>query len=1536
MRRHGDHSYQESHYQRHNTGRTHRVAMDITLHNGFTIKTFVQGSQEPTWALLDTGAAANIIDLGFLLSIHPQAKNDIVFNSDQSSFKAANGGRIEKLGEIKIPLVIDSQYFKVTCSVVPNLIQEIILGMPFLNEHQATIDFARNRLYIPHSSERLLTTEKTKLPAYTETLLHVKLDGEPINGLNGIAKAGQFLLTKGLMVANGFTKVHKGQVTIKILNATPNDTKLRKGFRVGVLVYEPPVLTDKIVPLPSLQVNQVNTQQIPLNTTQSLKDNNSGHQQHLEQIVRDLAIDISQSNLTKAERNQFQELIAQNQDVFQGLDGKVGKTHLVSHEILLKDPNSPPFRLRPHRINPKLWPQLDQHITDMLDNGIIEPSNSAWSSPVILVAKKDGSYRLVVDFRKINNLIVDDAYNLPLIQDIFDKCGTMKPNYMSSLDMAQGYHQVPINPSSRQYTAFQTPNGALYQYKQLPMGLKTSPSVFERLVELVLRGMQYTSILCYLDDILVVSETFEEHMAHLAELFSRLRKAGLKLKGKKCFFFRQEVSFLGHILTKDGLKCDPFKTRVVKEYPTPHNLKTLRGFLGLCCYYRKFVPHFSEIARPLHNLTRKTVPFQWTPDCQQAMEKLKEALTTAPLLKYPDFSKNFTLFSDASASAFGYILSQDTNGVQFPVAYGGRATNPAESRYSATELEAAAVISGLKHFDMYLRHSKITIVTDHSALKQLFKTRQPTSPRVARWILALAAYDYEVETRPGRQVTHVDALSRRDYPKGHTEQDKEVIRKVYEDPPVIAACSRYLGHSLLNPIKAQSKNAGIGVKNTKNPVTPVLKPKRTQVLQQRLKEDPPSMEAIDETPNTKQELIEKQRADKDLAPIIQYLETGQLPIDPILARRVVANSADYAIIQKVLLHFWVTSGKGPVAQRLHEQIVLPQSMVQPTLETWHDSIYAGHQGFARTYYSIRMKFYWETMAKDINLWAKTCTECLQVKVPPRRHKPPLTPIEVKEPMALVHVDHLGPLKETPKGLKHILVVKDNFSGFVQLYPVKSTKALETATCMLNFVSSFGIPHQIHSDQGTSFTAALIKELFKLLNIKKSCSSPRYPQGNGKVESQMKIITQRLTHYTNLIGDDWADALPLIQYSINSTPGLDTTTFSPFFLMFLREPIFPQNHYVLPHNLHPPTTVEYIDQKLKDVELFYDIANESLNKHRAQMKNQFDKSARDHPLKIGDFVYLYVPDIKPGHNRKFKRPYVGPFLISRLVKAGNAQLRRVADGKLLSALVHVRRLKRALIRNPISTVEDIPVEPPKDWTEEPQEVPDLKEVDYLDEWAQEDPSIVDQQSQEVRIPLTGDEIPPLTQKQPHPQIVGLDKTKIDNLDPHNTKPKPQRQPRKPRPRRNSRLPKNKEVQSAQDQAQSDEEIIDDQKPSTSTAIKEDLPKKPFSRLQKKPQREIGTGRKVNTQQTTVTEGIPVKVKQADNTTAQHYLVKKVLKKRYFKNTSEPYYLLEWETPRGVKKLRPTWEPFSYLAPDLQKLVDSLDIPVLGKPQFLPNQ
>lgn len=459
----------------------------------------------------------------------------------------------------------------------------------------------------------------------------------------------------------------------------------------------------------------------------------------------------SQSELVSDQLSKLNSLVS---DAFQNMGNSLGCTTLVEHEIKTA---SAPIKQRYYPVSPVMQSHINRELDKLLEQDIVERSNSPWSSPILLVRKKDNSYRFCVDYRKLNQCTERDAYPLPYVSATLDRLRDAR--YLSSLDIKSAYFQVPLTEASRPLTAFTVPNRGLFQFRRLPMGLANSPATFQRLIDRVLGADLEPYVFCYLDDIIIVTQTFDKHLEILTEVFKRLKTAGLTVAKEKCFFCRSELKYLGYIVDRNGLRVDPDKISAILNIPVPTCVSEVRRIIGLASWYRRFVPNFSALTAPLCNLLRKNKKFIWDDSCDESFRLLKEHLISAPVLSCPDFSLPFTIQTDASGYGIGAVLSQQQDGAEKVICYLSRSLNRNERNFSTTERECLAVLWAIERLRPYIEGSHFTVVTDHHSLVWLNRLQTP-SGRLARWAIKLQQYDYHIIHRKGKDHIVPDTLSR--------------------------------------------------------------------------------------------------------------------------------------------------------------------------------------------------------------------------------------------------------------------------------------------------------------------------------------------------------------------------------------------------------------------------------------------------------------------------------------------------------------------------------------------------------------------------------------------------------------------------------------------------------------------------------------------------------------------------------------------------------------------------------------------------------
>lgn len=753
---------------------------------------------------------------------------------------------------------------------------------------------------------------------------------------------------------------------------------------------------------------------------------------------------------------------------------------------------------------------------------------------------------------------------------------------------------------ARPKTAFSIGTG-LWQFKTMPFGLCNAPQTFERLMELVLAGLPWSTCMVYLDDIVVHGTSFKQTLERLDLVFDRLQAAGLKLNPKKCELFRNEVSYLGHIISGEGVKTDPVKTQTVQDWPTPQNVQEVRSFLGLCTYYRRFVKDFATVAKPLHELTQKNRRFCWNERCDEAFLTLKKALTTAPILQFPTCRDQFVVDTDASQDGIGGVLSQLVDGKEHVIAYYSRTLRGPERNYCVTRKELLAVVATVKHFHHYLYGRHFVIRSDHASLRWLMNFRQPEG-QLARWMQVLGGYDFVIEHRAGRQHSNADAMSRR-------------------------PCSEDDCHYC----------ARAETKSTDGNSTQSRAAKMTSA----------------ERGNEK--FRDEQLKDDIIGKVLQLKESyGDKPEWADISHHGLQVKAYWAqweslqVISGVLCRKW----ESPRGDSFKLQRVLPASLRSEVMRELHDNVTAGHLGVNKTLERVRERYYWLHYREDVKMHCQSCDKCSSRKGPARKARSKLQKYQVGRPMERWAIDVMGPLPETDSGNKYVLVMMDYFTKWPEVHAIPNQEAVTVANVFVKeVVARFGVPFQLHSDQGRNFEAAVFQQMCTILGVNKTRTTPLHPASDGMVERYNRTLQNQLALYVNDHQTDWDDHLPLLSMAYR-TAIHESTSYSPSRLLFGREIKVPLD---LLHGQPPGDEEEneqkytkYSEQLGEKLHSIHEHAREHLTISGENLKTRYDIRANTHAFKEGDQVWLHNPRRKKGVSPKLTSDWEGPYSVLKKI------------------------------------------------------------------------------------------------------------------------------------------------------------------------------------------------------------------------------------------------------------------------------------------------
>lgn len=1178
----------------------------IFSYNNYCVVNCKVNNDKELSLLVDSGASLCVIKYDWLI------KNQELLGSMQKQTLTIKGvsGTLESEGYIYLRLFFNGAVFDQKFYVFRNLscTAEGILGQDFFNRYNAVINYRDASLTLDNDGKVVVIGIKgiNKYLYSIPPRCEVITDIPTAHSNDCVILANE--ISQGVFIAGVISKPINGLLKVRLLNTTDKMVNLN--------------LSDiEIFSLSQFDVCSFDEQHISSNRVKTLFN------------LLDLP-----SYLNEEEQISIEKICAKYADVFHLPGDKLTTTSLMEHSIKLKNDSSPVY-VKPYRTPVALRSEMSKQIQDMLDNDIIEETTSEWSSPVLLVPKKtdksgERKWRLVIDYRQLNNRVQDDKFPLPNISEILESlAGNI---YFSKLDLSQSYYQLSLDKESRKYTAFTVDK--MYQLKRCPMGLKTSPSVFSRLMTIAMAGLNYKSCLIYLDDCIAIGNSLENHNKNLIKILERFRQVNLKLNPLKCEFLRKEIVYLGHKITSDGIYPDPSKIESIQNYPRPQNADDVKRFVAFANYYRRFIRNFANIAYPLNALSKKNIPFEWSSECESAFHTLKNCLINPPILDYPDFSENntFTLSTDASKIGLGAVLSNSNGKV---VAYASRNLKPAETRYPVIELELLAIVWAIRHFRPYLYGKKFIIKTDHKPLIYLFGMTDPSS-RLTKFRLYLEEYDFNIEYIPGRHNAAADALSRLPLSSSDLKQMKEHVVSVMTR-------AQYR--------KQYQNNMDVPTDLTTQTPTSFRpdQPKVVEILKRP--SDGVELKFCARYIEIKSDNIISYSGNCIFVPqtLTLYVISRSLSTVSVLARELQSFCKELNINELVII-------KKEYYKKIVERLICEMNKLKGTiprlliikdvirvtdrdtkimiLNDFHLLPSSGHAGVNRMLNNIKKYYFWPGMSNDVIEYVKKCKPC-QIQKHTNRH--------VKEPLVVtstattafekVSLDLMGPLEVDNFNYKYILTLQCDLTKYVEAYSLVKKDAESVARSFVNnFILRYGVPREILTDKGTEFMSSVMSEVCNLLNIKKLNSTAYHHETLGALENTHKSLGAFLRIQCDNNKTDWSSWLPFWCFSFNTTVHSETK-YTPYELVFGKLCNLPSNLQGIVEPLYNndeyPLHLKYRLQKAQCD------ARNNLILSKNVRKIDYDKKANHVVYKTGDMVLL-----KNQVGTKLDRIYTGPYTV----------------------------------------------------------------------------------------------------------------------------------------------------------------------------------------------------------------------------------------------------------------------------------------------------
>ena len=967
----------------------------------------------------------------------------------------------------------------------------------------------------------------------------------------------------GLLVYNGVARVRNGRAVVYILNQSGKFVHLKNGTVVsrgeGIVKGDIHAIDAETAVGEIAEMSSIDTAETPVDAPAEFLP-----------LVR--------------------SIIGRNRDVFATKDSELGRTNATKMVIDTQDCS--PIRLRPYKTPLNKRKIIEEAVSEMLDAKVIERSNSPWSFPMVIVKKSDGTNRPCIDYRKLNDITRKNSYPLPSIDFIIGNLG--KAKYFTTLDLKSGFWQVQMDEKSKPKTAFACHKG-LFQFNVMPFGLCNAPAVFQELMSVVLQGCEEFAT-AYIDDILIWSPDAESHRKHIQIVMNRIRQHNLRLKLKKCSFFKSETAYLGFTISDKGVQPDPKKVKVIQALSSPRTVREIRSFIGMAGYYRRFIPKFSHVAEPLIALTKKNARFRWSKECEQSFEILKGHLATLPLLAYPDPNKPYILYTDASDSCIGACLTQPSDDkTEFlpncpnekPLFFLSHKLSDTQSRWSVIEKEAYAIYFALQKLDPYLHGAEFEIRTDHQPLQSLLKS-PINNKKIQLWALSIAGYNAKIRYVKGSLNECADMLSR----INHHEADATDVE-------------------LLNP-DISDKTYEVNMLNSGEFDAPSF-------MTSRIPDEDLKLPDKNDDMFPQADMVTEQSKCTDITRIKSRLAKGTAK--PSETRK-------HIIVQDIV--YYISDPDNSPTLRLY----VPSHLRLAVLKHFHN---LGHYGIDRMFATIKPKYYWPNLFKDIHQYNDACIPCKERNMKQLKAELQSTGLP-PFPFAKIGVDVSGPYPTSLSGNKYIIGFIDLYSGYPEAFPVKEKTSDNVCHLLLEEIfPRYGCPLVLISDNGKENIAKNVQETLAYMGIKHITTAYYHPQSNARIERFHKTLHNILSKRIDNSPDTWDvylnQALAAVRFMVS-----DTAQHSPFFLLFNRDVVLPIDNILRPRRKYMGSDLHEVALQIQH-QTFLQL-HKNVEKARARQAKYANKNATQVQFQVGDPVYL------KNHNPKGKldRKWIGFFRI----------------------------------------------------------------------------------------------------------------------------------------------------------------------------------------------------------------------------------------------------------------------------------------------------
>lgn len=946
---------------------------------------------------------------------------------------------------------------------------------------------------------------------------------------------------------------------------------------------------------------------------------------HFDELQRDEAQDVTSQlrfgdKLTVNQKYQLQQILGKFPDT---ITKKLGRTNLLTYKINVKPGHK--VKCRPYQSSPIKTAELRRHVEKMLKSGIIRESMSDFASPGFCVPKGAKDTRFVVNYRALNQGLTLEATPMPTVESAFQYLSGAK--FFTLLDLNSAYNQIPLEESSKKYTGFVT-NFGHYEFNYLPFGLANGSMALTHLINKIFGDIKLRFLFAFFDDIVIYSQTFQEHQQHLECVLQRLKNAGLTVNPAKMIVGSDQIDFLGHKISNNSLSIDNEKTRPITEFPTPKNIKQLARFIGMTAYYARFIKGYAEIAAPLNLLKKKDVPFRWGIEQETAFQQLKSILTQTPVLKLPDFSKQFILHTDASRNALGAVLSQSYDDQLFPVAFASRATNKHEKAYDTLHLEMLGILYAFEKFRVYLEHREFQLYTDNSALTWLLNHPKKVG-KIARWITTINSFQFTIAHVSGKNNSVADCLSR--LFEGDGEEAEGGARTALADNNCTTTADR---PGSMTACPAQTEQ-----------LTPQSIPRRAP---------PPAththhVNILFKLPEAFRDIGQHQLNDTEIAQIIKEVKAKKAP-------------DAFSLSNGILVH--------KINNQTRPRVVIPRMLLPMLFKHYHEAPTAGHLGISKTLHRAQEYFWCQGLKAEITNMVKSCKVCQRSK-PGRNTNIGNMMSEIPtRPFEKVFIDHQGPYPSSKRGHKYILAMVDAFTKYAVFVPARNTTATTTVRLLkTHLFAYFGFPRYLVTDNVPGLRSKEMSKMCAEFGITQINSSPYHPASN-QVERVNQNIKSALRMYHGENHTEWDTMLHYFQIAYNSAVH-ESTKQSPASLF-------------LGYNIRHPLELAWdLDQLLctqsdqQTTQQRWSEALRNLQRAKQARAERYNQGRRPNPYAVGDWVTFRLHNQSSAKDKitaKLLPLYSEPCVISAFTSPSSVELVNPKTGKLVRK-AHITQLKR---------------------------------------------------------------------------------------------------------------------------------------------------------------------------------------------------------------------------------------------------------------------